>query len=259
MAFNGFVSAGVLPRLNTTSVAPREHVNPGRGTKPRTHGRRNGHHSERLAERTRIARELHDTLLQGFTAAHLQLQLAVGELPPDSPAKPRFSGLILLMSRVLQQGRLAIQGLRSPNEQALSLGQAIASVPDELGLEASVQFRVVVEGTQRELKPSLSCEVYRVVREAIVNAYRHSGAKNIEAEIEYRPSELRVAVRDNGCGIDPEELQSRANGHLGLQGMRERSERIGARLRVWSRSARGTEIELRIPGSVAFEQSGPMA
>lgn len=257
MGFNGLISsrfeASALPRLNTTRATPHQHVNPIQGTRPRRRARVSDRYQERLADRTRIAQELHDTLLQGFFAAHMQLQVAVGELPPDSPAKQRFSGLVQLMSRVLQQGRLAIQGLRSPHEDVTSLGQAIASIPGELGLEPGVQFRVVVQGSQRQLKESLSGEVYRVVREAIVNAYRHSGAKTIEAEVEYRPGELRVAVRDNGCGIDPDALQSTPNGHWGLQGMRERSDRIGARLRVWSRAALGTEIELCIPSDVAFE------
>jgi signal transduction histidine kinase len=226
---------------------------------PRRAGLRNYGREEPLAERTRIAQELHDTLLQGFFAAQMQLQLAVGELPPDSPAKPRFSGLIHLMSRAIEQGRLAIQGLRSPQEHVPSLGQAIAAVPNELGLEPAIQFRVVVEGTERQLNPSLSSEVYRVVREAIVNAYRHSGATDIEAQIEYRPGEFRASVRDNGCGIDPQNLQWTQNGHWGLRGMRERAERIGARLRVLSRTALGTEVELRIPGSVAFEQCNPCA
>ena len=100
---------------------------------------------------------------------------------------------------------------------------------------------------------SLCDDVYRIVREAIVNAYRHSGAKDIETEIEYRPSDLRFTVRDNGCGIDPHNLQWGKNGHWGLQGMRERADRIGGRLRVLSRSELGTEIELRVPGQIAYE------
>jgi len=257
MGFNGLISsmieAGALPRLNTTSIASREDIDAGQGIRPRRDGRGNGRHRQRLAGRTRIAQELHDTLLQGFIAAPMQLQLAVGELPPDSPVKPRFSGLVQLMGRVIEQGRRAIQDLRSPPEHVPSLGEAIADVPDELGLRPAVHFRVIVEGSQRQLKPSLSGEVYCVVREAIINAYRHSGATDIQAEIEYRPSELRVAVRDNGCGIDPQTLEWGQNGHWGLRGMRERADRIGARLRVLSRIALGTEIELRIPGELAFE------
>jgi len=262
MGFNGLTSSrmeGNALQLNGTRVGPRQPLRTRHRAWMRRLDHRNDGRKARLAERTRIAQELHDTLIQGFFAAQMQLQLAVGELPPDSPVRPRFTGLLQMMGRVIEHGRLAIQGLRTPQENVPSLGEALASVPNELGLQSDVQFRVVVQGFQRELKPSLGGEVYRVLREAIVNAYRHSGAKDIEAEIEYRPSELRVAVRDNGCGIDPRALQRKQNGHYGLQGMRERADRIGARLRVLSRTALGTEVELRIPGSVAFEQSSPSA
>jgi signal transduction histidine kinase len=109
------------------------------------------------------------------------------------------------------------------------------------------------------LKLGLHDEVYRIGREAIVNAYRHSQARVIETEVEYRPTDLRIAVRDNGCGIDPQDLKWGRNGHWGLQGMRERAERIGARLRLWSRVALGTEVELCVPGQIAFAQSGGRA
>src|SRR5262249_11973468 len=114
--------------------------------------------------------------------------------------------------------------------------------------------RVFVRGSERELRAELHKEVYRIGCEAIVNAYRHSGATMIEVEIEYQSTELRIAVRDNGCGIDPQELQWGRSGHWGLQGMRERAERIGGRLRLWSRVAHGTEVELCVPSRVAFEQ-----
>jgi signal transduction histidine kinase len=138
---------------------------------------------------------------------------------------------------------------------ALSLGPAFASVPAELGLPAAVGFRVIVEGQQRALNPSLREEVYRIGREAIVNAYRHSRAEDIETDIEFGPNELRIAVRDNGCGIDPEKLEWGRNEQWGLLGMRERAEHIGARLRILSRVALGTEVVLCVPGRIAFEQS----
>jgi len=143
-----------------------------------------------------------------------------------------------------------------PELHEASLGAAFAAVPGELGLRPAVGYRVVVEGRQRELKRSLRGEVYRIVQEAIVNAHRHSGAKEIETEIAYGPTELRIAVRDNGCGIDPHGPQWRRNGHWGLQRMREQADRIGARLRVWSRTPFGTHVELRVPGRIAFEHSG---
>ena len=207
----------------------------------------------RLAERTRIAQDLHDTLLQGFFAVSMQLRAALNSLPEDCAARPRFSTVMQLLDRVLEEGRHFLEGLRSPNERKTSLGKAFAGVPNDLGFSSAVGFRVIVLGTERQLSVHLCDDIYRIVREAIVNAYRHSGAKDIEIEIEYRSSDLRFAVRDDGCGIDPQKLQWGKNGHWGLQGMRERADRIGGRLRVLSRSELGTEIELRVPGQIAYE------
>jgi signal transduction histidine kinase len=206
----------------------------------------------RLAERTRIAQDLHDTLLQGFFAVSMQVRVAVDSLPA-SVSKDQFSGALRLMDRVLEEGRLTVQGLRSPCEHYPSLGHALAGVPTDLGFPTARGFRVVVEGRKRELRASLRDEIYHIGREAIINAHRHASAKRIEAEIEYRPTELRIAVRDNGCGIDPRRLER--NGHWGLQGMRERADRIGARLRILSKVALGTEVELRVPSMIAFEQA----
>jgi signal transduction histidine kinase len=205
----------------------------------------------RLAERTFIAQELHDTLLQGFFAVSMQLRATVDHLPADSAAKGQFDSALQTMDRVLEEGRRAVRGLRTPREYCHTLGQDLAGVPSELCLPSTVGFRVVVEGQQRELKAGPRDELYRIGREAIFNAYRHSRAKHIEAEIEYRTAQLRIAVRDNGCGIDPQLLEQ--DGHWGLRGMRERAERIGARLRILSRAALGTEVELCVPGRVAFE------
>jgi signal transduction histidine kinase len=209
---------------------------------------------ERLAERTRIAQELHDTLMQGFLAVSLQLQVAVECMPSDYAEKARFSNVLQLVDRVLAEGRSALQGLRSPNCHAASLGEALARVPSDLGFASAAGCRVVVLGKEKELKPELLEEVYRIGREAIVNACRHSRAKEIETEVEFSPTELRIAVRDNGCGIADRNLHGEQNGHWGLQGMRERADRIGAQLRLWSRAALGTEVELCVPGRVAFAQ-----
>lgn len=136
-----------------------------------------------------------------------------------------------------------------------SLGQVFAGVRTELGLPYTVGFRVIVEGRERALKPSLREEIYQIVREAIANACRHSRAERIEAEIEYRPTELRIVVRDNGCGIDAEKLLHKRNELWGLQEMRERAEQIGARLRILSRVTLGTEVVLQVPSRIAFEQA----
>jgi len=208
----------------------------------------------RLTERKRIARELHDTLLQGCLSVSMQLHATVDDLSPDSSEKKRLSDTLQLLDQVLEQGRSAVEGLRFPTEHIPSLGDAFAGVRTDLGLPSAIGFRVVVHGKERGLRAGLSDEIYRIGREAIINAYRHSGAKDIETEVEFRTSQLRIAVRDNGCGINPQELQLGRNGHWGLQGMRERAERIGAQLRLWSRVALGTEVELCVPGQVAFEQ-----
>jgi signal transduction histidine kinase len=215
---------------------------------------------ERLAERTRIAQELHDTLLQGFLSASMQLHVAVDCLPPDSTAKSSLARVLQLMSRVIEEGRNAVQGLRSSASGSFNLEQAFARVQDEVALQQDVDFRVIVQGLPRPLRPLLRDEVYRIGREALVNAFRHSRAKSVEIELEYASSQLRILVRDDGCGIDPQLLYSGRAGHWGLPGMRERAERIGAKFHVWSRPAAGTEIELSVPSHIAFQpQSSPRA
>ena len=246
--YNTLSSAGDFAR---TSVGDRTGVlfsdaSPGKSVR----------NSQPLAdERTRIAQELHDTMLQGFLAASMQLRLAVDRLSPDCAEKQRFESVVQLVDRALEEGRLALQGLQSPRGHIGSLGEALARVPGDLGLPPAAGFRVVVLGTERKLRTGLLDEVYRIGREAIVNACRHSRAKDIETEVEYRATELRIAVRDNGCGIASRELASERVGHWGLRGMRERAERMGARLHLWSSAALGTEVELCVPGRVAFEQA----
>ena len=118
--------------------------------------------------------------------------------------------------------------------------------------EKPVSFRVVSEGQRMPLHPVLRDEVYRIGREALLNAFRHAKAKQIEIELNYSSSLLRVRVRDDGCGIDPQILEQGRDGHWGLSGMRERADRIGARLRLWSSAKGGTEVELSVPGHIAF-------
>jgi signal transduction histidine kinase len=211
---------------------------------------------ERLAERTRIAQELHDTLLQGFLSASMQLHVADDQLPTDSPAKPLITRVLALMGRVIDEGRNAVRGLRSDPGDAHDLGQAFSRVAQEFVMQG-VDFRVVMEGLPRALHPVIRDEVYRIGRESLVNAIRHSGASKIEVEVDYSASNLRVLVRDNGCGIDPQVLRAGRDGHWGLPGMRERAENVGAKLRLWSRVTAGTEVELTVPGRIAFQSHVP--
>ena len=207
---------------------------------------------ERLAERTRIAQDLHDTLLQGVVSASMQLHVANTQLPPDSPAKPMVGRVMELMGQVINEGRDAVRGLRSTAESNYNLETSFSQVGKQLATNEPRDYRVIVEGTQRQLRPIIRDEVYRIGREAVVNAFHHSQASKIEVELEYSTKQLRVLVRDDGVGIDPNVLQSGRDGHWGLAGMRERAENIGGRLRVWSRARAGTEVELSIPGHIAF-------
>ena len=207
---------------------------------------------ERLAERTRIAQDLHDTLLQGVVSASMQLHVANSQLAPDSPAKPMVGRVMELMGQVIEEGRDAVRGLRSAAENTYNLETSFSEVGKQLATDGPRDYRVIVEGTQRPLHPIIRDEVYRIGREAVVNAFRHSQGNKIEVELEYSPKHLRVLVRDDGAGIDPNVLQSGRDGHWGLAGMRERAESIGAQLRVWSGARAGTEVELSIPGHIAF-------
>jgi signal transduction histidine kinase len=211
---------------------------------------------ERVAERTRIARDLHDTVLQGIVSAAMQLQIAVDQLPANSPTKLRLIRVLELMRYVMEEGRNAVQGLRSSSSDSDDLGQAFSRIPQDLGIEVPIDFRIIVLGSVRKLHPLIRDEVYHIGREILVNAFRHSRASCIEVELEYAPKRFRIVVRDNGCGIDPQVLHAAREGHLGLPCMRERAERVGARLRVWSRAAAGAEIELSVPNSIAFDREG---
>jgi signal transduction histidine kinase len=195
---------------------------------------------------------LHDTLLQGFLSASMQLHVAVDRLPDDSPARSPLGRVLQLMSQVIDEGRNAVQGLRSPQGASLNLEQAFARTQQDLAIADDVGFRVIVNGQPRPLHPMLRDEVYRIGREALVNAFRHSHARSIEIELEYAARGLRVLVRDNGCGMEAPLLQTGRDGHWGLAGMRERAERVGAKLHVFSRPAAGTEVELSVPSHVAY-------
>jgi signal transduction histidine kinase len=197
---------------------------------------------------------LHDTLLQGFLSASMQLHVAADHLPSDSQAKPLVSRVLELMRQVIDEGRTALQGLRSHSSGSQDLAESFSEIRQELALQGQIDYQVTVEGSSRPLRPVIHDGVYRIGREALVNAFRHSRASNIEVVLGYGSKQLRVLVRDNGCGIDPQVLRSGREGHWGLSGMRERAEEIGARLKVWSGADVGTEVELSIPGDIAFER-----
>jgi signal transduction histidine kinase len=135
-----------------------------------------------------------------------------------------------------------------------SLETAFSRLPQEFPLDGKTDYRVIVDSVTRPIPPLIRDEVYRIGREALLNAFMHAHANRIEVEIEYASRHLRVLVRDDGRGIDPQVLHSGREGHWGLVGIRERSKRIGANLRLRSRIGVGTELDLTVPGSIAFEK-----
>ena len=209
---------------------------------------------ERLAERMRVAQELHDTLLQGVISASMQLDVAIDHVPADSPAQPALRHILQIMGQVIAEGRNTLRGLRSSTGSANDMELAFLRIPEEFGIDRNTAYRVVVEGAPVPLQAVVQDEIYSIGREALVNAFRHSGATSIEVQLEYAVNGLRVLVRDDGCGIKPEMLRHGRDGHWGLSGMRERAERIGAKFKVISGHSAGTEVELSVPGHVVFRE-----
>ena len=204
------------------------------------------------AERTRIAQDLHDTVLQGLLSVSLQLAVTNTRLSDSEPTKPQYNNILTLMRRIVEESRNAVRGLHKLTAKADTLEQAFAQIPQDLGGAAQTDLRLTVEGKTRALKPLVRDELYLIGREALANAFRHSRAPQIEAVIQYSNDRLRIAIKDNGAGIDPAILEHGRPGHFGLSGMRERAERIGAELNVASALNAGTEIEIFVPGSIAY-------
>ncbi len=214
---------------------------------------------ERLAERTRIARDLHDTLLQSFHGAIFRFQAAINMLP-DRPteAKQRLEHAIDQAAHAVTEGRDAVAHLRSTATDAHDLGEAISVLGEELAAAEMVDHHptttidVAVSGTPQALHPILRDDVYRIAAEALRNAFRHARARRIEVEIQYDVKQFQVRIRDDGRGIDPAVLDGQRAGHFGLFGMRERAELIGGRLEIWSEVGAGTEVDLTVPAVAAY-------
>jgi len=211
---------------------------------------------ERLGERERIARELHDTLLQGVQGLILRFQAVAERIPASEPARQMIEKALDRADEVLVQGRDRVKNLRL-TAQMKTLREALTDDIKDLAVSKGVEFSVIVEGELRELNPLVRDEAYWIGHEALVNALHHAGAKHIEVEIANDPSQLRLRIRDDGCGIDSKILEAGGKpGHWGMRGMRERAAKIGAHLETWSQPGAGTEVELRIPGSVAYNAQG---
>ena len=211
----------------------------------------------RVGERTRIARDLHDTLLQSFHGVLLRLH-TVSQLLENRPATAQemLDSTVKQVADAITAGRDAVQGLRDSTLQSSDLAIAISTLGEELTTDSSncrPAFHVAVEGQARSLHPILRDEVYKIAAEALRNAFRHSRATRVEVEIRYDNEQFRLRIRDDGKGIDPALLSDQGReGHYGLRGMRERASLIGGHLAVWSEIDAGTEVELRLPAGNAY-------
>jgi signal transduction histidine kinase/ligand-binding sensor domain-containing protein len=218
---------------------------------------------QRVGERTRIARELHDTLLQSLHGLMFQFQAARNMLPrsPEN-AERALDDAISGTEQAIDESRDAIHDLRSEPLAEGDLAQLLESASEEFSTVQGTNqklpaFHVIVEGEPRTLSPAFQNEVYRIARELIRNAFRHAAATQIEAEIRYDGNGFRLRLRDDGKGMDPNVLeQTRRPGHWGLPGIRERAQRISAQLDFWSQEGAGTEVELAAPAAIAYEQAG---
>ena len=201
----------------------------------------------RVSERTRVARDIHDTLLQSAHGLLLRFQ-TVSQLLPDRPmeAKEKLDNAIDQTADFITEARDEVQGLRDSTVQNNDLALAISTLGQELGTDSANHrpaFRVALEGEARNLHPILRDEIYKIAAEALRNAFRHSKARQIEVEIRYDNEQFRLRVRDDGKGVDPAILSSQGSeGHYGLPGMRERATLIGGKLVVWSEVDAGTEV-----------------
>ena len=219
-----------------------------------------GRMEERLEERERIARDLHDTLLQSVQGLILKFHAVLKQIPGDMPAHHTLEKTLDHADEVLAEGRARIQNLRVHPVSLSDLPAAFRSIAEETSQGRETIFKTVVEGHVRDLHPLVLEECYGIGREAIINALTHSEGQNVELEITYDSRQFRLRVRDNGRGIEPKILEEGGRpGHFGLRGMHERAHKVGGQLRFWSRPETGTEVELSVPGATAYQSSSDKA
>src|SRR3984957_12249985 len=187
---------------------------------------------KRSRERARTARGLHDTLYQVIPVRSLERQL--------------LGNALRVIRRVLEEGRSVLQDVGAPEFSPSSIEQELSDFLKQFATGV-VHCEVCVTGHRKELKPAVQEQINLIAREALVNALLHSEAACIEAEVEYLPRRLRVVVRDNGRGINPQTWKQ-GDAHCGLLRMRDRAKSLGAKLTIWSRPGAGTEVEISVSG-----------
>lgn len=206
----------------------------------------------RLEERERIARELHDTLLQGFQGLMLRFQAVAKRIPETEPAHHLLEEALERADQVLLEGRDRVRGLRKEGKSINDLAAELARYGKERAEYHTALFSLALSGVPQPIIGDVQNEMYRIGREALANAFAHAEASRIEAELSYAWSGVSLRIRDDGKGIDQEILSRGRPGHWGLAGMRERAHKIGARLHFCSRDGGGTEVTLTVPARLAY-------
>lgn len=205
-----------------------------------------------LEERTRVAREMHDTLLNGFTGITMQLQ-GLQTMLPDAPERAS-AGLERILNRAddaLRDARQAIWDMRRSADPDEPLGEALVHAAREAVEGSAIEVQLVVSGRARPLTPVVEDTLRRVGREAVRNAARHAGAQRVDLELAYGERDIQLIVRDDGRGLDERTAEAAsAKGHYGISGMRERAEAAGGSLEVVGVADEGTTVALSIPMAV---------
>jgi signal transduction histidine kinase len=207
----------------------------------------------RADERIRIARELHDTLLQGVQGLLLNFHVAAQKIAPDDASKAMLERTLATADRIILEGRNRVSSLRSEQLTHAELVASIENVGKDLRFDSDVQFGVHRSGGEAVLHPHVADEIFWIAREALTNAFRHSGASRILVELIHGKRYFRLICTDDGRGFDAE--NGGKEGHWGLPGMRERAWRVGGRLEVQSARARGTRISVSLPAYRAYENN----
>ena len=209
--------------------------------------------SERVAERERVARELHDTLLQGFQGLMMRFHLATQSIPPNEPAKAEMETALDSADMLLVESRDRIRDLRYESIEPVSLADALTALGEDFTTLHTWTLQVLTRGVAVELNPVTYQDIYAIAKEALVNAFRHSKASEIKVVIGFEQTRLTLDIEDNGTGIDPDILSgNKPTGHWGLAGMTERADSLGATLKITAQPAGGTHIKLSVPASTAF-------
>lgn len=207
----------------------------------------------RLSERARIARELHDTLLQTIQGSKIVVDDALENSINAHQLRRTLERLSGWLAQATEEGRAALNSLRTSTTQGNDLALSLERAARECSAKSSMEFALLVDGAAQELHPIVRDEVYRIAYEAIRNACSHSEGSRLEVDLSYA-RDLVLRVRDNGKGIHPDVAATGRDGHFGLKGMQERAMRVGGNLTLSSSAYSGTEIELTIPGNVVFSQ-----